>query len=341
MEHESFEDPATAALMNEHFVTSRWIARSGPDLDRIYMDAVQAMTGHGRLAAVGVPDAGRRAVLRGHLLPAGAGRHAGVPAGPRGDRRGVAGPARGGRAAGRADRRGDRARPRSWRPSGSRCTGTSPSAAFERCAERSTRAWGGFGGAPKFPQPMTLEFLLRRALRGDRDALGMVTHHARPDGRRRHLRSARRRLRPVLDRRGWLVPHFEKMLYDNAQLARLYIAAWQVTRDGALPARRHRDRRYLLREMRHPEGGFSSSQDADSEGVEGTFFAWTWDELTSHVTANTSPPASAPRREGNWEGTNVLWRPFSPAAYATEQGLDPAALEAEVDAGAAPAVRAP
>ena len=84
--------------------------------------------------------------------------------------------------------------------------------------------------------------------------------------------------------------------------------------------------------MRQPEGGLSSSQDADSEGVEGRFFAWTWDELTSHVSEQVAACLGA-TPEGNWEGTNVLWRPFAPAAYAAEQDLDPAALEAEVEAG--------
>jgi uncharacterized protein YyaL (SSP411 family) len=132
----------------------------------------------------------------------------------------------------------------------------------------------------------------------------------------------------------WLVPHFEKMLYDNAQLARLYTRAWQVTRTDAYRQVATSTLRYLLREMRQPEGGFSSSQDADSDGVEGRFFTWTWQELTAHVSEQVAACLGA-TPEGNWEGTNVLWRPFAPGAYAAEHGLDPASLEAEVDAGRA------
>jgi uncharacterized protein len=108
--------------------------------------------------------------------------------------------------------------------------------------------------------------------------------------------------------RTWLVPHFEKMLTDNAQLARLYVHAWQVTR-----AERYRDVAsgtldFLLREMRHRDGGFFSSQDADSEGEEGRFYVWGWDELVREVGEEVAEALGA-GPEGNWEGRNVLWRP--------------------------------
>ena len=143
--------------------------------------------------------------------------------------------------------------------------------------------WGGFGGAPKFPQPMTLEFLLRRAVRGSPDALEMVMttlDRMAGGGIWDHVGGGFARY--STDER-WHVPHFEKMLYDNAQLLQLYTRAWQVT-----GAARYREvavgsAEYLLREMQHPEGGFFSSQDADSEGVEGKFFTWTWSELVGLV----------------------------------------------------------
>ena len=134
--------------------------------------------------------------------------------------------------------------------------------------------WGGFGGAPKFPQPMVLAWLLRQHVRGtsgrardgsrtlDRMAHGGI-HDQVGGGFARYSTDAR-----------WHVPHFEKMLSDNALLLELYTHAWLVTRDDALPRRRDPNRRLPLREMQQPEGGFATSQDADSDGVEGQFFVW-------------------------------------------------------------------
>jgi uncharacterized protein YyaL (SSP411 family) len=171
--------------------------------------------------------------------------------------------------------------------------------------------WGGFGGAPKFPQPMTLEFVLRQAIRGVPDALEMVvlTLDRMADG-------------GMYDQIGggfarystdgaWLVPHFEKMLYDNAQLALLYARAWLVTANERFRRIATETLEYLLREMRDPSGGFWSSQDADSEGVEGKFATWTWDELVGLIGADGAEAFGA-RPEGNWEGTNVLRAPHGP-----------------------------
>ena len=171
--------------------------------------------------------------------------------------------------------------------------------------------WGGFGGAPKFPQPMTLEFVLRQAVRGVPDALEMVvlTLDRMADG-------------GMYDQVGggfarystdgaWLVPHFEKMLYDNAQLALLYARAWLVTANERFRRIATETLEYLLREMRDPSGGFWSSQDADSEGVEGKFSTWTWDELVGLIGPDAAEAFGA-RPEGNWEGTNVLRAPHGP-----------------------------
>src|SRR5207248_1658211 len=132
----------------------------------------------------------------------------------------------------------------------------------------------------------------------------------------------------------WHVPHFEKMLYDNAQLLRVYVRAWQVTGTEWYRRVAIETGEYLLREMRHPAGGFFSSQDADSECVEGKFYVWSWDELLplieQGVVGAGLVPAEAPvdtsgsvrgiaeylgaRPEGNWDGTNVLWIP-NPVPY--------------------------
>ncbi|MGH2635280.1 MAG: thioredoxin domain-containing protein, partial [Actinomycetota bacterium] len=193
------------------------------------------------------------------------------------------------------------------------------------------RAWGGIGGAPKFPQPMTLEFLLRRHVRGDPDAPDMVT-----------LTLDRMAAGGMYDQVGggfhrystderWHVPHFEKMLYDNALLARLYVRAWLVTGTERYRRVAAETCDYLLREMRHADGAFFSSQDADSEGVEGRFFVWSWDELAG-IAGEAVATAFGATREGNWEGTNVLWSPAPLAAVADELEIDAEALERDVAA---------
>jgi uncharacterized protein YyaL (SSP411 family) len=165
--------------------------------------------------------------------------------------------------------------------------------------------WGGFSPAPKFPQPMAIELLLRMHLRGDPDALAMaVTSLDRMAAGGMYDQLGGGFHRYSTDSR-WLVPHFEKMLYDNAQLALAYLHAWQVT--GREPYRRvvRETLDYLLREMRDPAGGFWSAQDADSEGEEGRFFTWTGAELAAAGAAGILGALPG----GNWEGTNVLWMP--------------------------------
>ncbi len=330
MERESFEDPETAALMNEGFVSIKVDREERPDLDAIYMDAVQAMRGSG-----GWP-------LTVFLTPEGRPFYAGTYF-PNEDRHGLP-----------AFRTVLRAIADTWRNRrdevetmsrtivravekatelGSADSRLSPeilSEAFGRLRGSFDRRWGGFGGAPKFPQPMTLEFLIRCHLRGMPDALDMLT-----------ITLDRMAAGGIYDQVGggfhrystdawWHVPHFEKMLYDNAQLARLYTRAWQVT--GVERYRRVADETctYLLREMRHPQGGFFSSQDADSEGVEGRFFVWSWDELVGLV-GEAVATAFGAVREGNWEGTNVLWRPYPAQAVADELDLDPLGLERDLE----------
>jgi uncharacterized protein YyaL (SSP411 family) len=197
-------------------------------------------------------------------------------------------------------------------------------------APRFDARWGGFGGAPKFPQPAVLRWLLRQHLRGRPGALEMVT-----------TTLARMADGGIDDQVGggfyrystddrWLVPHFEKMLSDNAQLLQLYVEAWQVTRNDRFKAIAHRIAAYLIRELQQPGGGFSSSQDADSGGVEGAFYTWTWDALRTVMEPATAEALGA-SPEGNWEGVNVLWRPESSAAVADRHGLSASALDADVD----------
>jgi uncharacterized protein YyaL (SSP411 family) len=170
--------------------------------------------------------------------------------------------------------------------------------------------WGGFGDAPKFPQPMTLDFLLRMGRRGRDEAVDMARRTLdRMAAGGMHDQVGGGFHRYSTDRE-WLVPHFEKMLYDNAQLARVYLHAHQLT-----GARRYREVAettldYLLREMRHLEGGFFSSQDADSAGREGTFYVWTWPEL-AEVAGEDAARRFGGTPQGNWGG---------------ESGTDPAII---------------
>jgi len=170
-------------------------------------------------------------------------------------------------------------------------------------------AHGGWGSAPKFPQPMALEFLLRyHHAMGDQDALRMVTQTLEAmarGGMYDQLGGGFHRY-SVDDR--WLVPHFERMLYDNAQLARVYLHAWQVTGNEFFRTITEEILDYVVREMLDPAGGFYSTQDADSEGEEGKFFVWTPSEIREALSSEADEfmAAYGVTRHGNFEGKNIL-----------------------------------
>ncbi|MDP8955378.1 MAG: thioredoxin domain-containing protein [Actinomycetota bacterium] len=330
MEHESFEDEETAALMNEHFVCVKVDREERPDLDSIYMDAVQAMTGHGGwpMTVFLTPDG--RPFYAGTYFPKEQ-RH-GLP-GFKTVLEAVAEAWRDQRD--RIDRQGEAVvqsigRIGTLRESPDPLNDQLLAQANAALRQAFDERWGGFGGAPKFPQPMTLEFLLRSHFRGVPEALQMVerTLEKMADGGIRDQVGGGFHRYSVDER--WHVPHFEKMLYDNAQLIRLYARAWQVTGSGRFRRVAEETSDYLLREMRHPEGGFYSSQDADSEGEEGKFFAWAHLELVDVVTEAAGDRATAEAvaayfgaiPEGNWEdGKNVLWTPFALERVAEEAAV--------------------
>jgi uncharacterized protein len=332
MAHESFEDAETAALMNQHFVCVKVDREERPDLDGIYMDAVQAMTGQG-----GWP-------MTVFLTPEGAPFYAGTYF-PKLERPGMPSFRRVLLAVADAweRRREDARRQGAQLVELIAAQATLPGAggagqpdeavlreAFEGLRRSFDATWGGFGAAPKFPQPMTLELLLRCHLRGFDGALDMAT-----------LTLDRMAAGGIFDQLGggfhrystdgrWLVPHFEKMLYDNAQLVRVYLHAWQLTGRARYREVAARTADYLLRELRHPDGGFFSSQDADSEGVEGKFFVWDHDELV-RVGGELAARWFSTSPRGNWEGTNVLWTPQPAAAVAEQAGVPVEELEREVE----------
>ncbi len=311
MAHESFEDERTAAVMNAHFVNVKVDREERPDLDRIYMSAVQALTGGG-----GWP-------MSMFLTPEGIPFYGGTyfPPTPR-----YGGPAftdvllvvadawqnrrqellEDGQQLVNAIERQVTALQSAKREDVKRETLDS---AFEGIARGFDHRYGGWGDAPKFPQPMTLEFLLRyHHTTGDAEALQMVTRTldamAR-GGLYDQLGGGFHRY--SVDNR-WLVPHFEKMLYDNAQLARVCLHAWQVTGEPLHRTIAEETLDYIVREMLDPNGGFYATQDADSEGEEGRFFLWATDDIRDILgdEADHFVEAYGVTDGGNFEGKNIL-----------------------------------
>jgi uncharacterized protein YyaL (SSP411 family) len=272
MERESFEDDATARLMNEQFVCVKVDREERPDVDAVYMEAVVALTGHG-----GWP-------MTVFLTPAGEPFYGGTYYPPE-PRHGI--PSFSQVLTAIADvwrerretvttqanaiteelRRGARIV-----PSNEPLTSGFLTSAVSSLRAQFDPVWGGFGGAPKFPPASVLEFLLRRgeremtertldsmALGGMYDVVGGGFHRYSVD-------------------RKWLVPHFEKMLYDNALLVSAYLHGWLVLRSDRYRDVAERTVDYMLRELRLPDGGFASAQDADTNGVEGLTFTWSKDD---------------------------------------------------------------
>jgi hypothetical protein len=278
MEHESFEDDETAALMNERFVSVKVDREERPDVDSLYMDAVVALTGQGGwpMTVFLTPDG--EPFLGGTYYPPEP-RH-GLPSFQQ-VLTAVSDAYR--------DRRGDVSRQASaivdavrqsaeLRPSTDPLSESMLGEATRALERQFDREWGGWGGAPKFPPASTLEFLLRMHLRDNEVALPMVTQtlDAMAAGGMYDLVGGGFH-RYSVDRE-WLVPHFEKMLYDNALLAAVYLHGWVVTGDERYRRVTEETLDYMLRELLLPEGGFASAQDADTDGVEGLTFTWRADE---------------------------------------------------------------
>ncbi len=334
MERESFENDATAALMNELFVNIKVDREERPDIDAIYMEAVQAMTGQG-----GWP-------MSVFLLPTGEPFYGGTyyPPEPRygmpsfrqvlqsiddawrNRREQVAGQAQ----------RLTTALQRSGAIGAQFGTDSDLgddilADAIQRMRQYFDEEAGGFGNQPKFPQPMTLDFALTQYARtGDLDALFMVEltlEKMAEGGIYDHLGGGFHRYSVDAI---WLVPHFEKMLYDNAQLLRTYLHAWQITGRPLFRRVVEQTIDYVLREMTSPAGGFFSTQDADSEGHEGKFFVWTPQEIETLLDAQTAAIVEAHygvTQGGNFEGKTILSVVRSVADVAERFGMTTEAVE--------------
>ena len=313
MEKESFEDPKIAGLLNENFICIKVDREERPDLDHIYMTAVQLLTGSGGwpMSVFLTPEL--KPFYGGTYFPPR--KSHGLPAFGeilrtinhlwRNERENLL-------------RVSEKLHERlededSWRPDANNVFNISNlTQAVSTLEIQYDWELGGWGPAPKFPQPMALEFLLLQAERGDQSALKMAVHALEAmqvggmydvvgGGFHRYSTDA-----------NWLIPHFEKMLYDNALLARVYLHAYLITKDVTFRRTAEQTLDFVLREMTHPHGGFFSSLDADSENQEGKFYLWnleelqaifkdpkTWEFLTEVYSIST---------QGNFEGRIVLQR---------------------------------
>ena len=327
MAHESFEDADTAEMMNRLFVNVKVDREERPDVDAVYMESVQAMTGRGGwpMTVFLTPDG--RPFFGGtyypdqprHRMPSFSDVMVAVHEAWRDRRSGLEVQAdrltaiveRAGRAIDSLSGADER------RDSGEALDQGLLEQAGHGIVAAFDPEWGGFGSAPKFPAAMVLDAALRihrnvgwesllQVVRTSLDAIASGGIHD-------HIGGGFARY--SVDRR-WLVPHFEKMLYDNALLARVYLHAWQVTGDPVYRQVLDEAIEYVLRDLRLDGGGFCSAEDADSEGEEGRFYVWTEQELSAVVEAAAGAGAAEEAvrwwgvtAEGNFEGASILHRP--------------------------------
>ncbi len=329
MERESFEDPAIAALLNEHFIAIKVDRESHPDVDEVYMTAVMLLTGRGGwpmssfLTPEGEPFYGgtyyppqQFSALVRQVAEIWQERESDVLAQAKRITEAIADNNRISGEAKKFDlKQADRA--------------------LAAIGQIYDEIQGGFGQAPKFPQEPWLFLLLERAEReGSESALEMLENtldHMARGGIYDQVAGGFHRYSTDYE---WLVPHFEKMLYNQAHLSRIYLGAWRLT--GKEKYRRvvTQTLDYVLREMSSPQGAFYSATDADSEGEEGLFFTWTLKEIRQVLSAEEAKLAKSLysiSRIGNFEGRNILHLPESLEAYAENKKIDLQSLRDQLD----------
>lgn len=337
MAHESFESEEVASLLNRYFISVKVDREERPDVDHVYMSACQALTGHG-----GWP-------LSIFMTPEGKPFFAGTYF-PRTGRPGVRGfvdvleqiaalwRRERSRLSEAGERIADALQDHALRPAEACELGLHTlSEGYYQLASSFDSSWGGFGGAPKFPSPHHLTFLLRWFKRsGDAQALAMVE---------KTLRSMR--AGGIFDQLGggfhrysvderWLVPHFEKMLYDQALTALAYLETFQVTQEAYYAHVAREVFGYVLRELTGPHGGFYSAEDADSEGMEGKFYLWTPQEIIAEAGREAGELFCryyGVSEEGNFEhGASILHAVGALEEFADREGMSVEALEAQLAA---------
>ena len=335
MERESFEDEDVAALLNRDFVSIKVDREERPDLDHIYMTAVQMLTGSGGwpMTVFLAPD--QRPFFGGTYFPPD-NRYGRIGFKVLLERVATLW----------ADKRADimksaeeivraisahaAARP----PAQGSLHGKLVAQAADQLKQTFDARWGGFGDAPKFPPNGALHLLMREFARGGEEPLlSMVRHtldHMARGGMYDQVGGGFHRY--AVDEK-WLVPHFEKMLYDNAQLSMVYTEAWQLTHDPFYREIARATLDYVLRDMTHAQGPFFSSEDADSEGEEGRFYVWSHDALLEVLGEEDGNRAAAfwgATAEGNFEGVNILHVPLPTDTFAKQEGTPPDRLRDQI-----------
>jgi len=283
MEHESFEDAEVAALMNASFICVKVDREERPDIDQVYMTVTQAMTGRGGWPMTIVMTPEKKPFFAGTYFP----KNGAVQGGRPGMMQLVPGLSEAWKTqreqvTANVDRIMEVLSQESASLAGDALGEDTLAAAYAQLAQRYDTLFGGFGQPPKFPIPHQLRFLLRyHARTGDAAALEMVERtlqEMRKGGIWDHVGFGFHRYSTD---RVWLLPHFEKMLYDQALMAMAYIETWQVTQKDEYRRTAEQILAYVKRDMTSPEGGFFSAEDADSEGEEGVFYVWKPDELVA------------------------------------------------------------
>lgn len=322
--HESFEDPETAAFMNENFINIKVDREERPDLDGIYMQTVIAMTGSGGwpmsvflshdlkpfYAGTYFPP------VRRYNMPAFKDVLSGLANAWKNDRSEI-------------EKVGEQVN--GYLQTQNKDQKNDPLSvenlnAIAKALEGAYYwGYGGWGDAPKFPQPMALEFLLHHSIANKNDDhLKLVNHCLHIMARGGMYDVVGGGFSRYSTDNFWRVPHFEKMLYDNALLTRIYLHAWQVTKDPFFKRIVEETLEFVTRELTHEQGGFYSSLDADSEHVEGKFYVWTLEEIREVLKEESDffEAAYGITSQGNWEGNTVLQRALDDASLAARFKLD-------------------
>ena len=333
MAHESFEDEETAAFMNEHFVNIKVDREERPDIDAIYMQATVAMTGSGGwpMSVFLTPEL--RPFYTGtyfppvqrYNTPAFKDLLAGIARAWKEDPEEIT------RVSGQVSSHLQRALS-SDQDNNTTFSQEHLESVAKALVDSYDWGYGGWGAAPKFPQPMTIEFLLRRSAAGDETSLKPAIHLLNSMSRGGMYDVVGGGFSRYSVDNFWRVPHFEKMLYDNAQLVRVYLHAWQITREPHFKQVVMETLDFVAREMTHPAGGFYASLDADSEGEEGKFYVWTLDEIREVLGEDSAffEAAYGITERGNWEGKTVLQRTLDDSSLAARFQLDPRTVPAKL-----------